>query len=113
MPLSGGGFGLLEAVEEIDSLLRMRGGAENRPLVVPESGQPRRNVGGVVVPHLRRQAKVGAQERAGGGSARPAPGRKDDAGPGRRGGQEVRLPGSGIADRSREARGHGVLPVAA
>jgi hypothetical protein len=62
-PLGGLGFGLLEPVQEIHGLLRVGGGAENRALIVLEHRKPHGDVGGMVVPHFRRQAKVGAQER--------------------------------------------------
>ena len=42
----------------------MGGGAEDRAFVVLESGQPRGDVGGVVVSHFRREPQVGAQERS-------------------------------------------------
>jgi hypothetical protein len=41
----------------------MRRRAENRPLVVLQDFQPRGDIGGVILPHLRGQIEIGAQER--------------------------------------------------
>ena len=45
----------------IGSLLRMAGGGEDRPLVVFQDFQPGRDIGGVFVAGLRRDAKIGAK----------------------------------------------------
>jgi hypothetical protein len=62
-PQAASAWGCWSRVQEIHSLLRMGGGAENCPLVVLKSCQPRSDVGSVVVPHFRRESQVGAQER--------------------------------------------------
>ncbi len=62
--LGGLGFRLgLEAVQEIDGLLRVRSCLHDAALVVFQDFEPRRDVRGVVVADLRRQLQVGAQER--------------------------------------------------
>jgi len=43
--------------------LRLAGGGEDRPLVVLQDLQPRRDIGGVVVAGFRRDAKIGAEKR--------------------------------------------------
>ena len=47
----------------IGGLLRVAGGGEDRPLVVFQDLQPRRDIGGVVVAGFRRDAKIGAEKR--------------------------------------------------
>jgi predicted GNAT superfamily acetyltransferase len=47
----------------IGGLLRMAGGGEDRPLIVLQDLQPRRDIGGVVVAGFRRDAKIGAEKR--------------------------------------------------
>ena len=53
----------LQAVEIIGGLLRVAGGGEDRPLVVLQDREPRRDIGGVVVAGFRRDAKIGAEKR--------------------------------------------------
>ena len=47
----------------IGGLLRMAGGGEDRPRIVLQDLQPRRDIGGVVVAGFRRDAKIGAEKR--------------------------------------------------
>src|ERR1700747_1632376 len=56
------GCRFLQAVQEIDRALRVRGGGEYRPLVVLQHLNPAGDIGGMVVANLRRQVEVGAQE---------------------------------------------------
>src|SRR6266705_5407928 len=60
-----GGLGRLRAefVDEIRGALRVRGGGENRAVVVLQNFQPIRDVGGVIFAGFERQFEVGAQER--------------------------------------------------
>jgi hypothetical protein len=61
--LSGGLDALrLEPVEVIDGALRVGGGGEDRAVVVLQDLQPRGDVGGVIVPDLRGEFEIGAQE---------------------------------------------------
>jgi hypothetical protein len=52
----------LQAVQIIGGLLRVAGGGEDRPLVVFQDFEPGRDIGGVVVAGLRRDAKIGAEK---------------------------------------------------
>src|SRR5689334_21973884 len=51
-----------KAVQEIHRTLRVRGGGEDRSLVLAEDLEPVRQVRGVVLARLRRDAEVRAQE---------------------------------------------------
>ena len=53
----------LQVSEIIRGPLRVGGGLKDRPLVVLQDLEPGRNIGGVVVPDVRGNAKVSAQER--------------------------------------------------
>ena len=53
----------VQPMQIIGGLLRVAGGGENRPLVVLQDLQPRRDIGGVVVAGFRRDAKIGAEKR--------------------------------------------------
>jgi hypothetical protein len=53
----------LQAVQEIRRALRMGRGAENGVLVLFQHLDPRRDIGGVIVPNLRRQVEVGGKKR--------------------------------------------------
>ena len=57
------GSGCLQAVQEIGCALRVGCGGEDRALVVFQDLDPRRDIGGVVFPNLRRKLEVGAKER--------------------------------------------------
>ena len=50
----------LQPMQIIGGLLRVAGGGEDRPLVVLQDLQPRRDIGGVVVAGFGRDAKIGA-----------------------------------------------------
>jgi hypothetical protein len=50
-------------VEVIDGTLRMSRGEEDRASVVPEHGEPVRDVGRVILARLERKTKVGREER--------------------------------------------------
>ena len=52
----------LQAVEKIGGALRVCGCAENRAFVFLQHLEPVPEIGGVVVPDFRRDAKIGAQE---------------------------------------------------
>ena len=52
----------LQAIEKIGSALRVGRCRKDCALVLLQYGQPVPEVGGVVVPDLRRDAEVGAQE---------------------------------------------------
>src|ERR1700730_13219607 len=54
--------GLLQAVQEIRRALGMGGGGKNRALVVFQDLDPGRDIGGMILPNLGRQFKVGGEE---------------------------------------------------
>src|ERR1700722_855413 len=58
--LGVGGF--LQAVQEIRRALRVGRGAKDRPLVVLQDLDPRRDISGVIVANLRRQIEVGGKK---------------------------------------------------
>lgn len=53
----------LQAMQEIGGFLRMGRGGKNRPFVVLQGLQPSGDVGGVVIPDLRRQFQIGTEKR--------------------------------------------------
>jgi len=53
----------VELVNEIGGLLRVRGGSENRAAVVLQDFQPVGDIGGVIRAGLKRQLKIGTEER--------------------------------------------------
>lgn len=51
-------------MEKIHGLLGMRGGVKDRALIILQHGQPIRDIGGVVLAHLRCDTEIRAEERA-------------------------------------------------
>jgi hypothetical protein len=55
--------GRLQAVDEVRRALRVAGRGEDRAVVCLENVQPVGDVGGVVLTRLKRQIKIGTEER--------------------------------------------------
>ena len=52
----------LPAMQEVNGALRVGGGAEDRPLVALQDLEPAGDIGGVIVPGLDLEPKIGGKE---------------------------------------------------